>query len=114
VQFVEAVRGLADGCRRVGHPGHGGNVSLYNQTGSTAIHPTPVVAVLGVIDDVSRRTPIASPKRASDLPVGDTREEFGGSAWSRSCTITSAGCRRWWTWSGRSCSEILISASLTA
>src|SRR4029079_8337993 len=56
-QFAEATRGLADGCRELGVPVTGGNVSLYNQTGDTAILPTPVVAVLGVIDDVSRRTP---------------------------------------------------------
>ena len=58
-QFAEAIRGLADACLQLGTPVTGGNVSLYNQTGETAIHPTPVVAVLGVIDDVARRTPIA-------------------------------------------------------
>ncbi|WP_405423150.1 phosphoribosylformylglycinamidine synthase subunit PurL [Streptomyces erythrochromogenes] len=83
-QFAEATRGLADGCLRLGTPVTGGNVSLYNQTGETAIHPTPVVAVLGVIDDVDRRTPIAfsEPGRLLYL-LGDTREEFGGSAWSQ-------------------------------
>ncbi|WP_344432384.1 AIR synthase related protein, partial [Streptomyces lavendulocolor] len=49
-QFAEATRGLADGCQQLGTPVTGGNVSLYNQTGEVAIHPTPVVAVLGVID----------------------------------------------------------------
>ncbi len=53
-QFAEAVRGLADGCLQLGTPVTGGNVSLYNQTGEAAIHPTPVVAVLGVIDDVAQ------------------------------------------------------------
>ncbi|MDT5011071.1 MAG: phosphoribosylformylglycinamidine synthase subunit PurL, partial [Mycobacterium sp.] len=56
-QFSEAVKGLADGCATLGIPVTGGNVSFYNQTGSTAILPTPVVGVLGVIDDVSRRIP---------------------------------------------------------
>ena len=41
----------------LGIPVTGGNVSFYNQTGSTAILPTPVVGVLGVIDDVARRIP---------------------------------------------------------
>ena len=41
-QFAEAVRGLADGCAALGVPVTGGNVSFYNQTGTTAIHPTPV------------------------------------------------------------------------
>jgi phosphoribosylformylglycinamidine synthase len=82
-QFAEATRGLADGCLELGTPVTGGNVSLYNQTGETAIHPTPVVAVLGVIDDVTRRTPVAFAEEGQLLYLlGDTREEFGGSAWS--------------------------------
>ncbi|MEU5161815.1 phosphoribosylformylglycinamidine synthase subunit PurL [Streptomyces sp. NPDC020875] len=83
-QFAEATRGLADGCRQLGTPVTGGNVSLYNQTGETAIHPTPVVAVLGVIDDVTRRTPIGFAEEGQLLYLlGDTAEEFGGSAWSQ-------------------------------
>ncbi|MGW7523641.1 phosphoribosylformylglycinamidine synthase subunit PurL [Streptomyces sp. NPDC054783] len=83
-QFAEAVRGLADACRQLGTPVTGGNVSLYNQTGEVAIHPTPVVAVLGVIDDVARRTPVAFQEEGQLIYLlGDTREEFGGSAWSQ-------------------------------
>ncbi|MGW2330555.1 phosphoribosylformylglycinamidine synthase subunit PurL [Streptomyces sp. NPDC001700] len=83
-QFAEATRGLADGCQTLGTPVTGGNVSLYNQTGETAIHPTPVVAVLGVIDDVARRTPMAFAEEGQLLYLlGDTAEEFGGSAWSQ-------------------------------
>src|SRR5690606_22330836 len=83
-QFAEAVRGLADGCRQLGTPVTGGNVSLYNQTGEAAIHPTPVVADLGVIDDVARRTPAAFREEGQLIYLlGDTREEFGGSAWSQ-------------------------------
>ncbi|WP_328385975.1 phosphoribosylformylglycinamidine synthase subunit PurL [Streptomyces sp. NBC_00400] len=83
-QFAEATRGLADACQTLGTPVTGGNVSLYNQTGEVAIHPTPVVAVLGVIDDVNRRTPIAFADEGQLLYLlGDTREELGGSAWSQ-------------------------------
>ncbi|MGR3936807.1 phosphoribosylformylglycinamidine synthase subunit PurL [Streptomyces sp. BRA346] len=83
-QFAEATRGLADGCQTLGTPVTGGNVSLYNQTGETAIHPTPVVAVLGVIDDVARRTPMAFAEEGQLLYLlGDTAEELGGSAWSQ-------------------------------
>ncbi|WP_435134110.1 phosphoribosylformylglycinamidine synthase subunit PurL [Actinacidiphila sp. bgisy144] len=83
-QFVEAIRGLADGCLQLGTPVTGGNVSLYNQTGEAAIHPTPVVAVLGVIDDVARRTPMAFADEGHLLYLlGETREEFGGSVWSQ-------------------------------
>ncbi|MFJ6747703.1 MULTISPECIES: phosphoribosylformylglycinamidine synthase subunit PurL [unclassified Streptomyces] len=83
-QFSEAIRGLADGCQTLGTPVTGGNVSLYNQTGDVAIHPTPVVAVLGVIDDVRRRTPMAFADEGHLIYLlGDTHEELGGSAWSQ-------------------------------
>ncbi len=82
-QFAEAVRGLADGCQELGIPVTGGNVSLYNQTGETPIHPTPVVAVLGVIDDVTRRTPVGLRAEGMRLlQVGTTREELSGSEWA--------------------------------
>ena len=82
-QFAEAVRGLADGCQELGIPVTGGNVSLYNQTGTTAILPTPVVAVLGVIDDVTRRTPAGfCEPGAVVLLLGETREELSGSEWA--------------------------------
>ena len=60
-QFAEAVRGLADGCALLGTPVTGGNVSFYNQTGEAAIHPTPVVGVLGVLADVRAGCRSASP-----------------------------------------------------
>ncbi|MGW1838994.1 phosphoribosylformylglycinamidine synthase subunit PurL [Streptomyces sp. BBFR2] len=83
-QFAEATRGLADACQTLGTPVTGGNVSLYNQTGEVAIHPTPVVAVLGVIDDVNRRTPVAFAEAGQLIYLlGDTKEELGGSAWSQ-------------------------------
>ncbi|MDT0270089.1 phosphoribosylformylglycinamidine synthase subunit PurL [Streptomyces sp. DSM 44915] len=82
-QFAEATRGLADACLTLGLPVTGGNVSLYNQTGETAIHPTPVVGVLGVIDDVTRRTPMAFRTEGQLLYLlGETADEFGGSAWT--------------------------------
>jgi phosphoribosylformylglycinamidine synthase II len=82
-QFAEAVRGLADGCRTLGLPVTGGNVSLYNQTGDVAINPTPVIGVLGVHEDVRRRIP--GGWRADGetvLLLGETKPEFGGSAWA--------------------------------
>ncbi len=84
-QFREAVHGLADGCAELGIPVTGGNVSFYNQTGSTPILPTPVVGVLGVIDDVARRTPTAfgdTPGESVYL-LGETREELDGSIWAQ-------------------------------
>jgi phosphoribosylformylglycinamidine synthase len=82
-QFAEATRGLADGCRELGIPVTGGNVSLYNQTGETAILPTPVVAVLGVIDDVSRRTPSGFVEEGQQIYLlGTTTDELDGSEWA--------------------------------
>ena len=82
-QFAEACRGLKDGCLTLGVPVTGGNVSLYNQTGDTAILPTPVVAVLGVIDDVTRRTPSGFVVAGEQVfHLGQTREELSGSEWA--------------------------------
>jgi phosphoribosylformylglycinamidine synthase II len=82
-QFTEAIRGIADGCFTLGIPVTGGNVSFYNQTGSTPINPTPVIGVLGVIDDVNRRTAIGFRADAEELfLLGSTRDEFGGSEWA--------------------------------
>jgi phosphoribosylformylglycinamidine synthase len=82
-QFAEAVRGLADGCAQLGIPVTGGNVSFYNQTGGTAIHPTPIVGVLGVLANVARRVPIGfSTEGDAIFLLGETRDEFGGSEWA--------------------------------
>ncbi len=88
-QFAQAVRGIAEGCKTLGIPVTGGNVSLYNQTADVAIHPTPVVAVLGVMDDVARRTPSGWKMPTDNEPgqaiylLGTTADEFGGSAWTQ-------------------------------
>ncbi|WP_205474094.1 phosphoribosylformylglycinamidine synthase subunit PurL [Nocardioides sp. SYSU D00038] len=82
-QLAEACRGLKDACLELGVPVTGGNVSLYNQTAETPILPTPVVAVLGVVDDVTRRTPSAWSAEGERLVLlGETREELSGSEWA--------------------------------
>ncbi|WP_129336460.1 phosphoribosylformylglycinamidine synthase subunit PurL [Cellulomonas endophytica] len=87
-QLVEAIRGLADACAELEVPVTGGNVSLYNGTGEpgridSAIHPTPVVGVLGVIDDVAEavRSGWTTAGQAV-LLLGVTRDELDGSAWA--------------------------------
>jgi phosphoribosylformylglycinamidine synthase len=82
-QFAQTVEGLSSACVDLGVPVTGGNVSMYNQTGSTAIHPTPVVAVLGVFDDVTRATPSGwrAPGQTIYL-LGTTEDELDGSAWA--------------------------------
>jgi phosphoribosylformylglycinamidine synthase II len=82
-QFSRAVEGLADGCLALEIPVTGGNVSFYNQTGDVPIHPTPVVAVLGVIDDVARRVPSGWQDEGDNIYLlGTTRLELDGSAWA--------------------------------
>ena len=82
-QFAESVRGLADGCLEMGLPVTGGNVSFYNQTGSVAILPTPVIGVLGVIQDVRTRTPMSFTQAGLELYLlGETHEDLAGSEWA--------------------------------
>jgi phosphoribosylformylglycinamidine synthase len=82
-QFSKAVEGLADGCVALSIPVTGGNVSFYNQTGDVPIHPTPVVAVLGVIDDVAERIPSGWQDEGNNIYLlGVTRDELDGSAWA--------------------------------
>ncbi|HRA50915.1 phosphoribosylformylglycinamidine synthase subunit PurL [Actinotalea sp.] len=87
-QLVRAIEGLADACLTLGVPVTGGNVSLYNGTGEpgtldSSIHPTPVVGVMGVLDDVARVTPSGwrTPGQAVYL-LGRTADELDGSAWA--------------------------------
>ncbi|WP_199036345.1 phosphoribosylformylglycinamidine synthase subunit PurL [Glycomyces salinus] len=82
-QFERAVTGIADGCQQLGIPVTGGNVSFYNQTGREAIHPTPVIGVLGVIEDVNRRVPLGLGSTGDTIAlIGETREELSGSEWA--------------------------------
>ena len=82
-QFAEAVRGLADGCAELGTPVTGGNVSFYNQTGKVPINPTPIVGVLGVLDDVATRVPMGFRAEGETIYLlGTTREELSGSEWA--------------------------------
>jgi phosphoribosylformylglycinamidine synthase subunit PurL len=78
--FYESVRGLADACRAFGVPVVSGNVSFYNESFGKAIYPTPVVGMVGVIDDVERACTMAF-KDAGDVvfALGETRDELGGS-----------------------------------
>ena len=81
-QFDETILGLVDGCRELGVPVTGGNVSLHNRTGDESIRPTPLVGVLGVIDDVHRRIPLAFAHVGDAvLLLGTTKCEFGGSVY---------------------------------
>ncbi len=84
-QFREAVHGLADGAVELGIPVSGGNVSFYNQTGEEPILPTPVVGVLGVVDDVrgAHRHALDGTAGQKLILLGETRDEFGGSIYQQ-------------------------------
>ncbi|HPB27427.1 MAG TPA: phosphoribosylformylglycinamidine synthase subunit PurL [Acidobacteriota bacterium] len=77
--FSEVIDGIAEACAAFGTPITGGNVSFYNETLGKQIMPTPVIGMLGVIDDVDRRMDIAfkEPGHAV-LLLGETLEELGG------------------------------------
>jgi phosphoribosylformylglycinamidine synthase II len=92
-QFREAVHGLADGAVELGIPVTGGNVSFYNQTGSEPILPTPVIAVLGTIDDVATRIAAQAPAGEYTLLLAGngTADELGGSIWQQVAHDTLAG-----------------------
>jgi len=79
-QFRRCVEGLAAACRAFGVPVVSGNVSFYNETPTDAIHPTPVVGMVGVIEDIERRCTMDF-KRPGDrvILLGESLQELGGS-----------------------------------
>ena len=82
-QLSESIDGMAEACRALAIPVIGGNVSLYNESGGTDIDPTPVVAVLGVIDDLARRPPGAVFVAGTALVLlGATDSSLAGSRWA--------------------------------
>lgn len=91
-QLVTAMTGLADGCIELGVPVTGGNVSLYNSSGTeknlptSSINPTPVVGMLGIMKDVTRANPSGFTEEGlAVILLGQTQEELDGSAWARIC-----------------------------
>ncbi|WHX40904.1 phosphoribosylformylglycinamidine synthase subunit PurL [Mesobacillus sp. AQ2] len=79
-QFEKVVDGMSEACRTLSTPVIGGNVSLYNETNGTAIYPTPVVGMVGLVENL-KHVMTQHFKKAGDLIylLGDTKDEFGGS-----------------------------------
>ena len=79
-QFARAVEGMGDACRALGIPITGGNVSLYNETDGKGVLPTPVLGVVGLIEDADRIVRRAF-RSAGDVVIllGESRNELGGS-----------------------------------
>ncbi|MBY0497864.1 MAG: phosphoribosylformylglycinamidine synthase subunit PurL [Cyanobacteria bacterium] len=79
-QIGEAVRGIGDACRALNAPITGGNVSLYNETEGRAIFPTPVIGVVGLLEDASKTvTRTFKTDGSAVVLLGDNLGELGGS-----------------------------------
>jgi phosphoribosylformylglycinamidine synthase II len=79
-QFAESIRGMREACLALGTPVTGGNVSFYNESGDSAIWPTPVIGMLGLLADHRLRVPSAFPRAGLAIYLlGETFAELGGS-----------------------------------
>ena len=83
-QFKEAVTGIGEACRALNTPVTGGNVSFYNETGDTAVYPTPVIGMVGLLENINQSTTIEF-KGAGDFIVtlGELNGCLGGSEYLR-------------------------------
>jgi phosphoribosylformylglycinamidine synthase len=82
-EFVESIRGMGDACRALGTPVTGGNVSFYNESAGSSIWPTPVIGMVGLLEDHRLALPSGF-ARAGDLVyvLGETLPELGGSEYA--------------------------------
>jgi phosphoribosylformylglycinamidine synthase subunit PurL len=79
-QLVRAIAGIGEACRALGVPITGGNVSLYNETEGRAIHPTPIIGVVGLLEEADKAlTPWFKDEGDAVYLLGDTRTDLGGS-----------------------------------
>jgi phosphoribosylformylglycinamidine synthase II len=104
-QFSEAIGGLAVACNELGTPITGGNVSFYNETLGNSIYPTPVIGILGVLDDASRVLKMAFREEGDIIvlldglsvgarravPASDAAREFSSSEYSKTIAAIVAG-----------------------
>jgi len=91
-QLREATAGMAEACEALGTPVTGGNVSLYNENPAGAVFPTPVIGMVGLIDDIDRITRAHfSAERDTIVLLGDLSDEIGGSEYLARVHGTVAG-----------------------
>jgi phosphoribosylformylglycinamidine synthase subunit PurL len=91
-QFAESIRGIRDACLAFGTPVTGGNVSFYNASGGSTIDPTPVIGMLGLLEDHRLRVPGAFPRPGLAIHLlGDTFAELGGSEFAETVLGVMAG-----------------------
>jgi phosphoribosylformylglycinamidine synthase len=79
-QFVYALKGMSDACRKLDTPVTGGNVSFYNQSPDGPVYPTPTIGMVGVIDDIENRMTMDF-KQAGDLIylIGKSQNDISSS-----------------------------------
>jgi phosphoribosylformylglycinamidine synthase II len=91
-QLVEAIEGIAEACRALDVPITGGNVSLYNETNGEAIYPTPILGVVGVMDDASKVVARAFRGEGDEIVLlGEGFGELGGSEYLKALHKTVKG-----------------------
>jgi phosphoribosylformylglycinamidine synthase len=79
-QFKEVIEGIAEACKTFDIPVTGGNVSFYNDTEGISIYPTPVLGVVGIIEDMNKAlTPGFQEEESSVILLGENKDELGAS-----------------------------------
>jgi phosphoribosylformylglycinamidine synthase II len=102
-QLSNAIDGIAEACIALGTPVTGGNVSLYNETRGEGIYPTPVLGIVGIIDDVTKAVPSAFQEvglkvlllQSTTETQGSERREFGSSDYAKSVHSELWGTPPW-------------------
>ncbi|TMK59895.1 MAG: phosphoribosylformylglycinamidine synthase subunit PurL [Actinobacteria bacterium] len=90
-ELTESIRGIRDACLAFETPVTGGNVSLYNESGGSAIWPTPVIGMLGLLEDYRLRVPSSFPRPGLAIYLaGETFAELGGSEFAEGAVLASA------------------------
>ena len=91
-QFSESIRGIGDACRAFETPVTGGNVSFYNESADSAVWPTPVIGMLGLLADHRLRVPTGFPRPGLAVYLlGETLAELGGSEFAEAVLGVVAG-----------------------
>ena len=90
--FKKVIEGMAEACRAFSIPVTGGNVSFYNDTEGISIYPTPVLGVVGMIDDLSKAVSPGFKEEGNVIVLlGESKEELGGSEYLRTVFNTEKG-----------------------
>jgi phosphoribosylformylglycinamidine synthase len=91
--FKEALGGMSDACRALNTPVTGGNVSFYNENPNSAIFPSPIIGMLGVIEDVEKHLTTPAFKKEGDivLYIGADRKGLGGSEYLKTVHELTTG-----------------------